>query len=321
MLKKLVAVLCISVLAVGALRIEDGKAKAAVPAAAPPAVPVAVAEVEQGDVPIDLSGLGQVQAFNEAMIRPQVSGQITSVDYNEGQLVQKGALLVKIDPLPYQARLDQAKAALAKDEAHLSNAEANLGRYTPLAHEGFVSTQQMQTQQSMASQASADVEADKAVIEQDQIALNYTSITAPFTGVAGLSLVDVGNVVQAGQTQGLVTITQIQPIAVLFTLPQAELPEIQTAMNAMGGAAHLTVTAWSEDGTKLLGTGQLLQSPTRSMRRTERSPCVRCSRTRSGCSGPASSSAHGCASRPCMTASPFRRRSSSVDPMESMRGG
>jgi membrane fusion protein, multidrug efflux system len=258
MLKKLVAVLCISALAVGALRIEDGKAKAAVPAAAPPAVPVAVAEVEQGDVPIDLSGLGQVQAFNEAMIRPQVSGQITGVDYHEGQLVQKGALLVKIDPLPYQARLDQAKAALAKDEAHLSNAEANLGRYTPLAHEGFVSTQQMQTQQSMASQASADVEADKAVIEQDQIALNYTSITAPFTGVAGLSLVDVGNVVQAGQTQGLVTITQIQPIAVLFTLPQAQLPEIQTAMNAMGGAAHLTVTAWSEDGTKLLGTGQLL---------------------------------------------------------------
>jgi multidrug efflux system membrane fusion protein len=258
MIKKLVAALCISILAVGILRIEDGKAKAAVPAAAPPPVPVAVAEVEQGDVPIDLSGLGQVQAFNEAMIRPQVSGQITSVDYNEGQLVQKGALLVQIDPLPYQARLDQAKAALAKDEAHLTNAEANLGRYAPLAHEGFVSTQQMQTQQSMASQAGADVEADKAIIEQDQIALNYSAITAPFTGVAGLSLVDVGNVVQAGQTQGLVTITQIQPIAVLFTLPQAELPEIQTAMNAMGGAEHLTVTAWSEDGTKLLGTGRLL---------------------------------------------------------------
>jgi multidrug efflux system membrane fusion protein len=258
MVKKLAALFCISVLAIGAvLRIEDGKAKAAAPVAAPP-VPVAVAEVEQGDVPIELSGLGQVQAFNEAMIRPQVSGEITSVDYTEGQLVQKGALLMQIDPQPYQARLDQAKAAFAKDEAHLTNANANLGRYTPLAHDGFVSTQQMQTQQSMASQASADVEADKAVIEQDQISLDYTSIKAPFAGVAGLSLVDVGNVVQAGQTQGLVTITQIQPIAVLFTLPQAELPELQTAVNTMGGAAHLTVTAWSEDGTKLLGTGRLL---------------------------------------------------------------
>jgi multidrug efflux system membrane fusion protein len=259
MVKKLAALFCISVLAVGAvLRLEDGKAKAAMPAPAPPPVPVAVAKVEQGDVPIELSGLGQVQAFNEAMIRPQVSGEITNIGYTEGQLVQKGAALLQIDPRPYQARLDQAKAALAKDEAHLANAEANLGRDAPLAHEGFVSSQQMQTQQSMASQARADVEADNAVIEQDQISLNYTSITAPFTGVAGLSLVDVGNIVQAGQTQGLVTITQIDPIAVLFTLPQAELPEIQAAMNAVGGAAHLTVTAWSQDGTKRLGTGRLL---------------------------------------------------------------
>jgi multidrug efflux system membrane fusion protein len=110
----------------------------------------------------------------------------------------------------------------------------------------------------MASQARADVAADKAIIEQDQISLDYTSIKAPFTGVAGLSLVDVGNVVQAGQAQGLLSITQIQPIAVMFTLPQAELPQIQTAMNAMGGAAQLTVTAWSDDGSKLLGTGRLL---------------------------------------------------------------
>jgi multidrug efflux system membrane fusion protein len=259
MVKKLAAVLCIAVLAVGAvLRNEDDKAKAAVPAAAPPPVPVAVTEVAQGAVPIDLSGLGQVQALNEAMIRPQVSGQITSINYSEGQLVRKGAMLAQIDPWPYQARLDQAKAVLAKDEAHVSNAEANLGRYASLAHDGFASTQQTQTQQSMASQARADVEADNAVIEQDQILLGYTSITAPFTGVAGLSLIDVGNVVQAGQTQGLVTITQIQPIAVLFTLPQADLPQIQTAISTMGGASHLAVTAWSEDGTKQLGTGRLM---------------------------------------------------------------
>jgi membrane fusion protein, multidrug efflux system len=259
MVKKLAAVLCIAVLTVGAvMRSEDDKAKAAMPLVAPPPVPVAVTEVQQSDVPINLSGLGQVQAFNEAMIRPQVSGQITSIDYSEGQLVQKGALLAQISPRPYQARLDQAKAMLAKDEAHVSNAEANLGRYASLARDGFASTQQMQTQQSMASQARADVAADKAVIEQDQISLDYTSITAPFTGVVGLSLVDVGNVVQAGQTQGLATITQIQPIAVLFTLPQADLPQIQTAINTMGGASQLAVTAWSEDGTKQLGTGRLL---------------------------------------------------------------
>lgn len=257
MVKKTAAFLCVSVIALGAvLRVAGGKATADVPAAAPPPVPVSVATVQQGDVPIELSGLGQVQALNQATIRPQVSGQIAGISYKQGQLVQQGAALVQIDPRSYQAQLAQAEAALAKDKAHLANAEANFRRYATLKDSGFASVQQFQTQQSMVAQAQADVAADNAVIDQDQISLGYTSITAPFTGVTGLRLVDIGNIVQAGQAQALVTIAQIQPIAVLFTLPQSDLPEIQAVMNE-AGASHLKVTAWSQDSGKPLGTGRL----------------------------------------------------------------
>jgi multidrug efflux system membrane fusion protein len=146
---------------------------AAVKSAAAPLgpLPVSLTTVAKGDVPIVLSGLGQVVAFNEVTLRPQVAGQITSVTFGQGQIVQKGALLVQIDPRPFQAKLDEDEAKLAKDEAHAVNAEANLGRYEPLAKEGFASTQQTQGQEAMVDQERAAVAADEAVVEQDKIFL------------------------------------------------------------------------------------------------------------------------------------------------------
>lgn len=230
------------------------KAVAASPAA--PATPVAVTQVVQGNVPVELNGLGHVQAFNQVTIRPQVSGQITQIDYEQGHVVQKGQLLVQIDPRPFQAKVDQDKANLARDLAHLANARTNLNRDQPLARSGYVSAQQADTQQSLVAQELAAVAADKAVLEQDQLSLDYASIKSPITGVAGLRLADIGNVVQPSDPQGLVTVTQVTPIAMLFTLPQAELPDVQSAMNHDGGK-QLTVEAWSEDGTRKLATGCL----------------------------------------------------------------
>ena len=196
-----------------------------------------VTQVAQGTVPVELNGLGHVQAFNQVTIRPQVSGQITQIDYRQGRVVQKGQLLVQIDPRPFQAKVDQDKANLERDLAHLANARTDLNRDQPLARSGYVSAQQADTQQSMVAQELAAVAADKAVLEQDQLSLDYTAIKSPITGVAGLRLVDIGNVVQPSDPQGLVTVTQVTPIAMLFTLPQAELPDVQDAMNQERGQA------------------------------------------------------------------------------------
>ena len=230
------------------------------PAAAKPsavaAVPVAVADVAKGDVPIERDGLGRVQAFNTVTVRTQVEGQIDRIAYDQGQTVRKGDVLVRIDPRLYQAKLEQDQAALARDKAHLANAVANLDRYLPLAHSGYATAQQVDTQQAMVAQAQASLKADQAVIDQDQLEVDYTTITAPIGGVTGLRLVDEGNVVHPTDANGLVAITQVQPIAVLFTLPQAALPDIQTRM-AGAGKASLTVEAWSQDGKVELDAGTL----------------------------------------------------------------
>ena len=228
----------------------------ATPVPVVPPVPVAEATVTRQDVPIELDGLGRVQAFNTVTVRTQVEGQIQQISFNQGQTVQKGDLLVTIDPRLTQAKLDQDQAALARDQAHLANAQANLNRYKPLEHSGYATDQQVDTQQAMIDQLQASIKGDQAVIDQDQVELGYTRITAPITGVTGFRLVDEGNVVHPTDANGLVTIAQIQPIAVLFTLPQAALPEIQRQM-ADAGAARLTVEAWSQDGTSKLDTGTL----------------------------------------------------------------
>lgn len=228
-------------------------------AAGPPAdtrVSVTTAEVAKGDVPIELDGLGRVQAFNMVTVRTQVEGQVTRIAYAEGQTVQKGDLMVQIDPRIYQAKLEQDQAALARDKAHLANAIANLNRYAPLAQKGYASTQQLDTQQAMVDQMQAVLKADQALIDQDQVEVDYTTITAPISGVAGLRLVDEGNIVHPTDATGLVTITEVQPIAVLFTLQQAVLPEIQTRMSSTG-QGPLTVEAWSQDGKIKLDVGTL----------------------------------------------------------------
>lgn len=222
----------------------------------PPTVPVTVAAVAQGDVPIELDALGRVQAFNTITVRTQVAGQIQKLAFEEGQPVQAGQLIAQIDPRPLQATVAQDQAALARDRANLANAEADLRRYIPLATKGLVSTQQVETQRALVAQMNATIDADQAGLDRDQIQLGYTSITAPIAGIAGLRLVDIGNVVSPTDPQGLVVITQVQPIAVLFTVPQADLPEIQTRMTE-AGSDGLVVEAWSQDNSRKLGTGQL----------------------------------------------------------------
>jgi membrane fusion protein, multidrug efflux system len=249
-------VICLA-LAGGGWKLFHGQAaKAAPQQAAAPATPVTVAKVAQGAVPIELTGLGHVQAFNQVTVRPQVSGQIVKIAYKQGALVHQGSLLIQIDPSPFQAKLDQDKANEQRDQAHLANAELNLGRFAPLARKGYASTQQMDTQQSLVNQDHAAIAADKAVIEQDEISLEDAAITSPITGIAGLRLVDVGNVVQPNDTTGMVTVTQVEPIAVLFTLPQSDLPDVQAQMNQAAGT-QLGVEAWSQDGSKELGSGRL----------------------------------------------------------------
>ena len=233
-----------------------GSASTATPVPVVPPVPVAEATVAVQDVPIELDGLGRVQAFNTVTVRTQVEGQIQRIAFNQGQTVQKGDLLVTIDPRLYQAKLEQDQAALARDQAHLANAEANLGRTKPLERSGYATDQEVDTQQAKIDQLQASIKGDQAVIDQDQVELGYTRITAPITGVTGFRLVDEGNVVHPTDANGLVTIAQVQPIAVLFTLPQAALPDIQRQM-ASAGAAGLTVEAWSQDGTSKLDIGTL----------------------------------------------------------------
>ena len=186
-----------------------------------PPVAVAEATVTKQDVPIELDGLGRVQAFNTVTVRTQVEGQIQQIVFNQGQTVQQGDLLVTIDPRIYQAKLEQDQATLARDQAHLANAQANLNRYKPLERSGYATDQQVDTQQAMIDQLQASIKGDQAVIDQDQVELGYTKITAPISGVTGFRLVDEGNVVHPTDANGLVTIAQVQPIAVLFTLPQA----------------------------------------------------------------------------------------------------
>ncbi len=197
-------------------------------------VPVAVAQVASGDTPNALTGLGQVQAFNTAIARAEVSGQIVKVAFTEGQQVAKGALIAEIDPRPLQATLAQDEANVARDQAALANAQAVLARDTQVSPQGLVSEQQVQAQQSQVAQLRATVAADQAAAQRDRVQLGFASVRAPIAGVTGLRLIDIGNLVGPTDPQGLVTISQIQPIAVLFTLPQSALPAIRAAMAAAG---------------------------------------------------------------------------------------
>src|SRR6266852_5504663 len=215
------------------------------------AVPVTVAPVTKADFPVYLGGLGTVQGFNTVLVRTRVDGQIDKIAFKEGQLVNQGDLLVQIDPRPYQAALDQAKAKKAQDEANLANANLDLQRFTKLGE--FATRQQTDTQRSTVAQLTAQIAADDAAISNAQTQLDYTQIKAPISGVAGLRQVDIGNIVNASTQTGVVTIAQIEPIAVIFTAPEDQLPYINEAQ----AVAPLKVIAITTDGKKPLADGLL----------------------------------------------------------------
>ena len=182
------------------------------------------------DVPVYLTGLGTVQAFNTVTVKVRVDGQLNSVAFTEGQDVKADDVLAQIDPRPFQAALDQAKATQAKDEAQLANARLDLTRFVDLGE--FATRQSVDTQRALVRQLEATVQADAAAVENAQVQLDYTTITAPLSGRTGLRLVDPGNIVHATDPNGLVVITQLQPISVIFTLPQDQLQEVIKQMSA-----------------------------------------------------------------------------------------
>ncbi|MDR3417316.1 MAG: efflux RND transporter periplasmic adaptor subunit [Nevskia sp.] len=215
-------------------------------------VPVTAVSVGRQDMPIYLNGLGSVLAFNTATILAQVSGQLVSVPFKEGEEVDKGSLLAQVDPRPFQATLDQTIAKKAQDQAALASAKLDLKRYQALLPDGYVTGQQVDQQLALVHQDEAQVQADDASIESARVQLSFTSIRAPFAGVAGIRQVDVGNLVSASNATGIVVLTQIKPIAVTFTLPEQALPQIRAAE-----AQPLTVVAVTRDNQTELARGEL----------------------------------------------------------------
>ncbi len=229
-------------------------AQLAQPAAPTLAVPVSTAKSERQDVPVWLRGLGTVQALNTVTVRTRVDGTLDKFPVTEGQLVKQGTLLAVIDPRPYQAALDQAVAKKAQDDAQLVNAKLDLQRYANLAKQDFASRQQVDTQVALVNQFAAALKGDEAAIEVAQLNFSFCYITAPFDGRVGLRLVDPGNVVHATDPGGIVTLTQVRPITVVFTLPQADLPAIVAEM----AKGRMDVAAWSSDDKAPLAQGALL---------------------------------------------------------------
>ena len=231
-----------------------GGAPAPPQASAPPPVPVVAATVAAHDVPIYLQGVGTVIAFNNVVVRSQITGQITQITFRQGQSVHKGDLLAQIDPRPYQAQLDQATANRDRDQAQLANAKGNLDRYTNLQGKGFATDQLVETQKAQFDQLQAMVKSDEAVIESAQVNLAYTRLTAPIDGVTGIRQIDEGNVIHPTDAAGLVNLTQIQPISLIFTLPETTLTSIQQEL----AKGPVKVFAYSQDNKTRLDEGTLL---------------------------------------------------------------
>jgi membrane fusion protein, multidrug efflux system len=223
-------------------------------AAGPHVVSVSIAKVQREDVPVYLVGLGSVTAFYTANIKSRVDGQIMRVNFKEGQIVHEGDLLIVIDPRPYQVQLEQMQAQLFKDQATLRDAKLNLDRYTTLIPSGSIAQQQVDTQKSLVDQLDGQVRTDQAQIDNAKLQIVYCNITAPFTGRVGLRQVDPGNIVHATDTNSMLVLTQLQPIAVIFTLPEDELPTVAQRMKD----ATLQVDAYSRDNQTKLATGKLM---------------------------------------------------------------
>lgn len=236
-------------------------ARNAVGRAAPPArptgaaaTPVVAARAHRGNMPVYLTGLGTVTALNTVTVRPQVDGQLVSVAFREGQEVRTGQLLAQIDPRPFQVQLEQAEALAAKDAATLANARVDLRRYQALIEQDAVPRQQLDTQQASVDQLEATVKSDQAQINSARLNLTYARVTSPIDGRIGLRLVDPGNIVHTTDQSGLAVITERRPIAVVFTIPQDRLPDVQ---QQLGAGRRLSVDAFDRELATQLGSGTL----------------------------------------------------------------
>jgi multidrug efflux system membrane fusion protein len=216
-------------------------------------VPVVVAPAQLGDLPVYFNGLGTVTAFNTVTVHSRVDGQLISVAFKEGEFVHEGDLLAQIDPRPFEVQLEQAQGQLAKDQAQRKDAEVNYGRFKLLFNEGVI-PQQLDTQAALVGQFDGSIRSDQGQIDNAKLQLTYSRITAPISGRIGLRLVDAGNMVHATDANGLLVITQLQPISVIFSLPQDQLPQVLAKLRA---GAPLPVEAYDRDDTAKIATGKL----------------------------------------------------------------
>jgi multidrug efflux system membrane fusion protein len=234
---------------------QSRSAKQGPPNPAARSVPVAVAAARTGDINIFLNGLGTVTALNTVSVRSRVDGQLMNVLFHEGDVVRAGEVLAQIDPRPFQVQLDQALGQKARDEALLKNAQVDVERYRTLVEQDSIPKQQLDTQEALVRQYQAAVKVDEAQIESARLQLTYSRIAAPISGRLGLRLVDVGNIVHANDANGLVVITQLQPITVLFTIPE---DSIRPVMQRLRSGDKPVVEAWDREQKNKLATGTLL---------------------------------------------------------------
>ena len=215
--------------------------------AAPPPVGVVAASVQRHDVPIYLRGVGTVIAYNNVLVRSQITGELVKISFDQGQQVKKGDVLAVIDPSPYQAQLDQAIANRDRDQAHLKNAEIDYNRYTGLAKQKSIAQQLADSQKAIVDQLVAIIKSDEAIIESARVNLGYTNLTSPIDGVTGIRQIDIGNIIHPTDVNGLVDVTQIEPISLIFTLPEAEFVPIQERLSQ----GSITVFVDSQNGKQL----------------------------------------------------------------------
>lgn len=254
-LRASVAVIVVIMIAGGGVFAVTRKASPRPQQAPAPSMPVVAGTVSTQDVPIYLRGIGTVIAYNTDIVRSQIQGQLTQIAFTEGKAVRAGDLLAQIDPHPFQAQLDQVTATRDRDQAQLINALANLGRYTQLAGKGYATPQLLDTQKAQVAQLQNAVKSDNALIEQAQVQLGYTRLTSPISGITGVRQVDVGNIIHPSDPNGLVVVTQIEPISLIFTLPETDLPQIQQQMAA--SQTPLKVLAYSQDDKIQLDIGKV----------------------------------------------------------------